>query len=79
MKTNHRRGFKAKRPKKSHGFGIVTTLALSGKVIGAGVGYNFSKGNRGMAKARHGAKKYVRSRERFHENAATKRLAEAVD
>ncbi len=47
---------------------------LSGRIIGAGIGNDFSNGRRGMAKAVRGAKKYVRSRSRFHANAATKRM-----
>jgi hypothetical protein len=48
---------------------------LSDSVIGAGIGNDFTKGNRGMAKSARGAKKFVRSRVRFHENAATRQLA----
>lgn len=77
MKTNHRRGFTAKRPKKSGGFYVVKASKLADKVIGASIGYDFTDGNRGMAKAKRGAKKFVRSRVRFHEKAATKRLAGA--
>ncbi|MFX4299816.1 hypothetical protein [Pseudosulfitobacter pseudonitzschiae] len=47
---------------------------LSGRNVGASIGNDFSKGNRGMAKAVRGAKKFVRSRVRFHENQATREL-----
>jgi hypothetical protein len=48
---------------------------LSNKLICAkSIGNDFSKGRRGMAKAVRGAKKFVRSRVRFHENAATRNL-----
>lgn len=40
---------------------------FSDKIMAAGVGNDFSKGNRGMAKAVRGAKKFVRSRIRFHD------------
>lgn len=40
---------------------------FSDKIIGASVGASFSKGNRGMAKDVRGAKKFIRSRVRFHE------------
>jgi hypothetical protein len=79
MKTNHRRGFKAKRPKKSGGFHTVKASKLADKVIGASIGYDFTDGNRGMAKAKRGAKKFVRSRVRFHEKAATRLLAGTTD
>lgn len=48
---------------------------LSDRIIGAGIGNDFTDGHRGMAKAVRGAKKFVRSRLRFHENAATTRAA----
>lgn len=37
------------------------------KVVGAGIGNDFTDGHRGMARAVRGAKKYVNSRVRFHE------------
>lgn len=43
--------------------------------IVASIGNDFSNGHRGKAKAVRGAKKFVRTRIRFHENAETKRLA----
>ena len=51
---------------------------LSGVRIGASIGNDFSNGNRGMAKAARGAKKYVRSRIRFHENQAARALSRQV-
>lgn len=60
--------------KSMHGWG--DKAPLSDKRFGAGIGNDFSNGNRGMAKAVRGAKKFVRSRVRFHENAETKRLAQ---
>lgn len=49
---------------------------LSDRMIGAGIGNDFHYGHRGMARAVAGAKKFVRSRVRFHENAATRRAAQ---
>ncbi|MNV86411.1 hypothetical protein D3C71_1804440 [compost metagenome] len=47
---------------------------------GASIGNDFTKGQRGMARSTSGAKKFVRSRFRFHEKAATRKLAnEAQD
>lgn len=52
---------------------------FSNKLIAASVlGTDFSNGHRGYAKAIRGMKKFVRTRTRFHENAATKKLAELV-
>lgn len=58
--------------KSMHGWGRKCDLA--DKSIGAGIGNDFANGHRGMAKAVKGAKKFVRSRVRFHENASTKKL-----
>lgn len=58
--------------KSMHGWGRKCQLA--DKSIGAGIGNDFTNGHRGMAKAVSGAKKFVRSRIRFHENVATKKL-----
>jgi len=52
---------------------------LSGQVFEAGVANDFTNGHRGMAKSVKGAKKFVRTRVRFHENAATKRLARQIE
>lgn len=59
--------------KSLHGWGRVSQLA--DKVIGASIGNDFSNGHRGMAKAVAGAKKFVRTRIRFQENAATKKIS----
>lgn len=48
---------------------------LSAKRFAAGTPNDFSEGHRGMARAVRGAKKFVRTRVRFHENAQTRRLA----
>jgi hypothetical protein len=60
--------------KSLHGWGRKSVLA--DRTIGAGIGNDFSDGARGMAHAVKGAKKFVRSRLRFHENAVTRRLAQ---
>jgi hypothetical protein len=52
---------------------------LADKLFGASIRNDFHKGDRGMAKSVRGAKKFVRSRFRFHENAATRRLSNAQD
>lgn len=63
------------RPPENVGKGGIAIGALSGKSVCAGSGRHFSNGHRGQAKAARGAKKYVRTRIRFHENAATRKLA----
>lgn len=75
MKTNHRRGFRAgtHRAKGGTRFHKISSIADVG--IGAQADWDFSQGNRGMARSVAGAKKFVNSRFRFHEKAATRRLA----
>lgn len=58
--------------KSMHSWGHKSTLADSN--FGAGIGNDYTNGHRGMAKAVRGAKKYARTRLRFNENAATKKL-----
>jgi hypothetical protein len=77
MKTNHRRGFKANTPRNKGGTRFRQEAPLSGVSVNAVTALEFSHGNRGMAKAVRGAKKFVNSRVRHHENAATRRLAGA--
>ena len=55
------------------------TAQIADKRVGAGIGNDFANGNRGMARAVRGAKKFVRSRLRFHDNNATRKLAENRD
>ena len=61
--------------KSMQGWGRRSTL--SDKSIGASIGNDFTNGHRGMARAVAGAKKFVRSRFRLHENAATREMARA--
>jgi len=75
MKTNHRRGFRAPTHRDKGGSRFGAKRPLSGGSVFAFVTHSFSNGNRGMAKAVRGAKKFVRSRVRFHENRAAERLA----
>lgn len=88
MKTNHQRGFKDTRNPRavySHyyvGGGELTKLPLSDRMVGAKsvTCGDHTNAKRGIAKDRRGAKKYVVTRTRFHENAATRRLAqECID
>lgn len=62
--------------KSMHGWGRKSTLA--DRSVGAGIGNDFTDGHRGMARSVKGAKKFVRTRIRFHENAATRQLAMEV-
>lgn len=52
---------------------------LTGETVSATIGNDFHHGHRGMAKAVAGAKKFVRSRIRFKENQATKKLAFSLE
>lgn len=79
MKTNHRRGFKANTPRYKGGVAFHRSGVLSGVSVDARADFDFTNGNRGMAKSVRGAKKFVNSRFRHHENAATRRLAAETD
>lgn len=85
MKTNHKRGFKDdKAPRAVFSryivFGQCVALPLSDRSVSASVTCgDHTNGKRGIARDRRGAKKYINSRSRFHENAALKRLVNAVD
>lgn len=79
MKTNHRRGFVAKKHTDSAMFSTSAKALVADKSIYASIGNDFTKGNRGMAKAKRGAKKFVRSRVRFHDKAATRKMAQEVE
>lgn len=59
--------------KSMHGWGHTSLLA--DRNVGGHIGNDFTNGHRGMAKAVRGAKKRARTALRFHENAATKKLA----
>ncbi len=63
--------------KSMHSWGRKSEFA--DKIIGASIGNDFCNGSRGMAKAVKGAKKFVRSRIRFHENANTRKLANELE
>lgn len=51
---------------------------FSGLRFSAYIPNDFTDGHRGMARAVKGAKKYVRTRIRFHDNSETRRLANAA-
>jgi hypothetical protein len=63
--------------KSLHSWGRVSEFADI--QVAASIPNDFTNGHRGMAKAVRGAKKFVRTRIRFHENAATKKLAREAD
>lgn len=56
----------------------VAKLPLSDKYVSASWGGDNSNGHRGYGKVKRGAKKFVRTRTRFNENQATKKLAEGM-
>lgn len=74
MKTNHRRGFVAKTHRDQGGFNTSAKSLLADKTFFAYITHSFTDGNRGMAKAKRGAKKFVRSRVRHHDKAALKAM-----
>lgn len=84
MKTNHRRGYVA--PNFQHGQksgGFVTwhgsgETPVSGRAVGA-CATVASENSRSVARDKRGAKKFVRSRTRFHEDAALRKLVKELD
>lgn len=85
MKTNHQRGFKDRRDSRAVYrsyivFGQSVSLELSDKTIGAHATCgDHTNGKRGIAKDVKGAKKYINSRSRFHENQALKKMLKNAD
>lgn len=83
MKTNHQRNFHENNdPNRVFSrytvFAQTRKLTISDKSICAAVTCgDHTNGKRGIARDRKGAKKYLNSRSRFHENAALKRLLSA--
>ena len=75
MKTNHRRSYRANMQRYKGGQLFSARGVLSGIAVSAMADFDFTDGNRGMARSVRGAKKYVNSRLRHHENAAARRLA----
>ena len=62
--------------KSMQGWGVRSTFADVS--IGASIGNDFTNGHRGMAKSARGAKKFVRSRFRFHEKIALKEVVKVL-
>ena len=78
MKTNHQRNFCAKSHSDSSMMNFSANAQIADVSPGAHIGNDFTNGNRGMAKAKRGAKKFVRSRVRYRDNSATRKLAAAL-
>lgn len=77
MKTNHRRNFVESRKNRHNtliytwrnGCGMREVEVGDSKLIGADwIGWDHSNGHRGTARAKAGAKKFIRTRLRFNEN-----------
>jgi len=85
MKTNHKRGFKdTKSPRAVFSryivFGQCVKLELSDRNVAAHTTCgDHTNGKRGIAKDRRGAKKYIRSRSRFHEKAALQKMVSSAE
>jgi hypothetical protein len=75
MKTNHVRGFTAETHRNKGGQRFHKRGVFSDAAPTAMADFDLSNGNRGMAKSVRGAKKFVNSRFRHHENAAARRMA----
>ena len=85
MKTNHQRGFKDKRDSRA----VFNSYIAGGNWVHSELADRFiaasatcgdhTNGKRGIAKDVRGAKKFVNSRLRFHENAALKKLVDILE
>lgn len=74
MKTNHRRGYKARSHTDNAMWHEARKDPFSGSAVSASIGNDFSNGRRGEAKAKRGAKKFLNSRIRFRQNAEAQRV-----
>jgi hypothetical protein len=66
VKTNHRRGYVAAKPRNETIFYHGRKAVYADRVIEVHGTRQFYDGHRGIAQAKRGAKKFIRSRERFH-------------
>jgi len=58
---------------------ILYISEIADRYVGAQSGCDSNNGHRGMARQKAGAKKYVHSRIRFHENQQIKKLVQKAD
>ena len=85
MKTNHQRGFKDTRDSRSVYndyivFSETRRLPISGKILVVSVTCgDHINAKRGIAKDRRGAKKFVNSRTRFHEDSMLRRQVKELN
>lgn len=75
MKTNHQRSFKANKPRRKDGSSFCRRGVFADIGLSAFSGFDAQNGMSGMARSVRGAKKFINSRFRHHENAATRRWA----
>lgn len=83
MKTNHRRGFIAKRFHNGQQSGGYVTFAgnrptLDGKMINASSTLS-SENSRSVARDRRGAKKFCNSRGRFHDRMGLQKIIQNLE
>jgi len=74
MKTNHLRRFKAKTHRANSGFSETRVEPLVDKKLHVNVLNEAMLGRRRGDKAKRGAKKFLNSRTRFHQNTSTRKL-----
>lgn len=79
MKTNHQRSFRANKPRRKDGILFSRRGVFADVGHNAFTGFDARNGVSGMARSVRGAKKFINSRFRHHENAATRRWATQVD
>lgn len=64
MKTNHQRNFKANKQPRDQAMWFHSKKLLT-KAVAVYISNDFTNGHRGMARAKSGAKKYLRIQERL--------------
>lgn len=79
MKKNHRRGFTAKNHRDSSMMDWSGRSTFSDSSHSAWIGNDFTNGHRGMAKDRRGAKKFIRTRLRFHAKMKLNQMLRSTD
>lgn len=79
MKTNHQRNFKGNKPRRKDGTSFSRRGVFADIWVNAFSGFDAQNGMSGMARSVRGAKKFINSRFRHHENAATRRWASELN
>jgi len=81
MKTNHKRSFVAPSENRRGNYVVFfqrVHLVLSDREVSAGVTMADGHPHNGIARSRRGAKRYINSRTRFHENQELRKITKEI-